>query len=233
MAFFAKEEEKSQLLWLCSEPGQADYEEIIRNRITIVEFFEKYSSVDLPFEVFVEVCGIIKPRYFTIASSSNVDPRVINLCVSLVQEKVSPDRTFHGLCSNYLQNISLQDESIRCSLRKSSFKLPSQKEFPIIMIAAGAGIAPMRAFLQEGKFLKDNGYTLQQWVLFFGCRYRETDFIYENEIQNSLDVGVLSKLFFASSRDQPKKIYVQDLISENSQFLWDLIKLGAYIYVCG
>lgn len=37
----------------------------------------------------------------------------------------------------------------------------------------------------------------------------------------------------AFSRDQPHKIYVQDLIREDRVKIWDLLSSGAHIYVCG
>jgi len=37
----------------------------------------------------------------------------------------------------------------------------------------------------------------------------------------------------AFSRDQPAKIYVQDLLCEDADKVWTLIKGGAHLYVCG
>ena len=43
----------------------------------------------------------------------------------------------------------------------------------------------------------------------------------------------MHKYDFAWSRDQEKKIYVQDKIRENSTALWQWLQEGAYFYVCG
>jgi sulfite reductase (NADPH) flavoprotein alpha-component len=40
-------------------------------------------------------------------------------------------------------------------------------------------------------------------------------------------------LFTAFSRDQSKKIYVQDRIRENAAEIWSLLQRGAHFYVCG
>ena len=37
----------------------------------------------------------------------------------------------------------------------------------------------------------------------------------------------------AFSRDQTKKIYVQDRMRENQKELWSWLERGAYFYVCG
>ena len=52
------------------------------------------------------------------------------------------------------------------------------------------------------------------------------------------EVGILTNLYVAFSRDQAKKIYVQDLLRQNGASTWDLIRDenndgGAYIYICG
>lgn len=46
--------------------------------------------------------------------------------------------------------------------------------------------------------------------------------------------GVLSRLFCAFSRDQPQKIYIQQVIQHHSSFVADLFftKQG-YLYLCG
>jgi sulfite reductase alpha subunit-like flavoprotein len=154
------------------------YNLLIQDKITTVEFLENFQSVQIPFEVLVEACGTIKPRYYTISSSSLASPSKIDLTISLLAEKTSRG-IFKGLCSQYLSELDLHRESIRCTLRRSCFELPKDFSSPVIMIAAGSGIAPMRAFIQEGTFYKSRGNELKDWTLFFGCRYEKVDFIYQ------------------------------------------------------
>jgi NADPH-ferrihemoprotein reductase len=45
-------------------------------------------------------------------------------------------------------------------LRKSTFILPSKPSTPVIMIGTGTGVAPMRAFIQEGKKKTEDGVSL-------------------------------------------------------------------------
>jgi cytochrome P450 / NADPH-cytochrome P450 reductase len=47
---------------------------------------------------------------------------------------------------------------------------------PIIMIGAGTGFAPFRAFCTERAFEKENGKTVAESLLFFGCRHPQVTF---------------------------------------------------------
>jgi sulfite reductase (NADPH) flavoprotein alpha-component len=45
--------------------------------------------------------------------------------------------------------------------------------------------------------------------------------------------GVLTRLDTAFSRDQAKKVYVQDRMQEHAAELFAWLERGAYFYVCG
>lgn len=73
-------------------------------------------------------------------------------------------------------------------------------------------------------------------ILFTGCRNRAVDYIYQEELEQYEKEGVLTKNFVAFSRDDPnKKVYVQHLLAEQKDLVWDCIKDGrnGNIYVCG
>ena len=106
------------------------------------------------------------------------------------------------------------------------------------MIGPGTGLAPMRALLQERKFQqqaqKFSGNC--QNVLFFGCKNKNVDYIYRDELEAFEKDGILTQLHTAFSRDSAKKVYVQNLMAETktaAELLELLIKQNAYIYVCG
>ncbi|MDQ6902217.1 MAG: sulfite reductase, partial [Bacteroidota bacterium] len=60
-----------------------------------------------------------------------------------------------------------------------------------------------------------------------------SDFLYQSEIQNWVDTGVLTKVSTAFSRDQPEKIYVQDKMLQQGKEFFEWLHAGAYIYLCG
>eukprot|EP00483_Globobulimina_turgida_P004261 UN04270 len=109
------------------------------------------------------------------------------------------------------------------------------------MISVGAGLAPFAVFIDEGDAsiqsknkIKKKDYG--EWWLFFGCRYKNGDYIYKEKLEKSYNDtnGVIDELKIAFSREQEKKVYVQHLVEESREELWQLINdKKAKIYVCG
>uniref|UniRef100_A0A7S3GER8 FAD-binding FR-type domain-containing protein n=1 Tax=Palpitomonas bilix TaxID=652834 RepID=A0A7S3GER8_9EUKA len=79
----------------------------------------------------------------------------------------------------------------------------------------------------EGAYLGDS------W-LYFGCRSRNQDYLYREDLEGFVHEGVLSTLRVAFSRETDKKVYVQDLMREDGEELINFVlENDAYIYICG
>ena len=118
-------------------------------------------------------------------------------------------------------------------VRRSQFRLPNRVQTPVIMVGPGTGVAPFRGFVQERALQKEQGKPVGETHLYFGCRNKEKDFIYREELEKYVEDGVLT-LHTAFSRDQPEKIYVTHRMRENFDQLWELIgNKGGHVYVCG
>jgi sulfite reductase (NADPH) flavoprotein alpha-component len=134
------------------------------------------------------------------------------------------------VASSFLANRVPPGGEVKVFIQPSHrFQLPDHDDTPMIMVGPGTGIAPFRAFLEERHA---NGAGGKNW-LFFGDRSRTKDFLYEDELRNHQRSGLLTRLDLGFSRDQEKKIYVQDLMLERGPELWDWLEDGAHFYVCG
>jgi sulfite reductase (NADPH) flavoprotein alpha-component len=111
----------------------------------------------------------------------------------------------------------------------SHFGPPEDSSKNVIMVGPGTGIAPFRAFVQDRV---SDGATGKNWV-FFGDQHRATDFLYEEEWHEWVAKGQVARVDTAFSRDQVRKIYVQDRMREHAAELWSWIEAGGYFYVCG
>jgi sulfite reductase (NADPH) flavoprotein alpha-component len=203
-------------------------QEIPDTRMDLVDLLRIY-PVKNP-EQFIEVVKIlspIAPRLYSIASAPAVQENEVHIIVAKNRFLVQDEHRY-GLCSDFLGDQSAGTVLSFYVHKNRAFRLPAPEK-DIIMIGPGTGIAPMRSFLIERDA---TGATGRNW-LFFGEQHFITDFLYQTEIQNYKETGVLTNLNLAFSRDQQEKIYVQHRMLEKAAELYQWIDGGAYIYISG
>lgn len=218
-----------------SENGEDAYaKEVLTKRKSVLDLLEEFPACDLPLGVFLELIPFISPRYYSISSSSDAEKGRCSITVGVVKgPALSGKGEYRGTCSNYLAQLQTGDQ-FKAVVRKPSvnFRLPSDPQTPIIMVGPGTGIAPFRGFLQHRAHLKEQGANLGEAMLFFGCRHRDHDYLYREELENFAAGGIVT-LHTAFSRGADGRVYVQDLIAQQADRVWDLLEQGARIYVCG
>lgn len=197
-------------------------------RFNLLDLLKIYPVKDAAeFEEVVGKMNAISPRLYTIASSPGAHDGEVHILVVKDQYHVNNELQF-GLCSNYLGLLEV-DTTQRFFIQPNKrFRLPAADN-DIIMIGPGTGIAPFRSFLAEREA---TGATGKNW-LFFGEQHFVSDFLYQTEIQNWYETGVLSKVNLAFSRDQVEKIYVQHKMLEHAAEFFAWVEAGAHIYLCG
>jgi sulfite reductase (NADPH) flavoprotein alpha-component len=176
-----------------------------------------------------ELLTPIKPRVYSIASSLLASPDELHITVKLDQSE-NEQGFRYGAASNYLTQQVQEEQTLEIYVESNTrFKLPDN-DSPVIMIGPGTGIAPFRGFLQQRSILAPES---KNW-LFFGNSFFNSEFLYQVELQDYLQSGLLTYLDVAFSRDQEHKIYVQDKLLESAEKIWIwLNELNASLYVCG
>jgi len=169
------------------------------------------------------------PRLYSIASALSAAPDEVHLTVARSTYQQADGSIGYGLCSNYLAQLQADDEIQFFIHRNDNFRLPEDDSAEVIMLGAGTGVAPFRAFIQERAARDASGKNR----LIFGNPHAHYDFLYQAEWQDYLDSGILSEIHLAFSRDQAEKIYVQHKVAALGADLIHALDNGAYFYVCG
>lgn len=212
---------------------------------------------NVPFEFLVESIPHLQPRYYSISSSSLSEKTSIHITAVVESERIG-NQLVTGVATNLLKDVEIvqnhTDEKptvtydlsgprnlfknfkLPIHIRRSTFKLPSNPSTPIICIGPGTGIAPFRGFIREKvAYKKTNGGEIGKIKLFYGCRKEDEDYLYRSEWPKYSEIlGSNLELYVAFSRNDPDaKVYVQHKLLEQSEQINNLLKEGAFIYVCG
>lgn len=196
--------------------------------LPLVDMLNRYRG-KIEVQTFVELLRPLTPRFYSIASAQDEVGSEVHLTVNVVRYQVD-DKIRMGGASGFLANQIADQDQVKIFIEHNdNFRLPDDTHAPIIMIAAGTGIAPFRAFLQQRA---SQGATGKNW-LFFGNPHFISDFLYQVEWQSYVKEGLLTHIDLAWSRDQAEKIYVQDKLMAQASDIWQWLQEGAFIYVCG
>lgn len=175
---------------------------------------------------FLDLLSPLAPRYYSIASAPQSHPNQVHVLYKAIQYQ-RDGRVRQGVTSSWMQQSQL-GEKLEADIKPNAhFKLPADPNQPIIMIAAGTGLAPFIGFMQARV---EAGAKQNQ--LFFGETHQATRFLAQASLQAWQQAGQLD-LHTVFSRDQAEKQYVQDALLTHDQAWLSLWQQGATIYVCG
>lgn len=213
---------------LAGQDNKSRAEEYVWGREFVDLVTEHPGGITDPQQLFT-VLQRLTPRMYSIASSQAKHTGTVHTTVRVVRYHTH-NRDRQGLCSGHLGERAPEGATMPIFLHaNANFRLPEDTDAPVIMVGPGTGVAPFRAFLQHRQA---HGHKGQNW-LFFGEQRAASDFLYKDEFLGMVADGTLTRLDTAFSRDQAKKVYVQDRMKENQAELWAWLERGAYFYVCG
>lgn len=254
IAHFTLDEIHRERLLEFTKPEYADdlYDYTTRPRRSIFEVLQEFKSVRIPWQWAVDVLPELRGRQFSIASGGELKNSFekgtrFDLLVAIVKYKTVIKKIREGVCTRYLASLPCGIQ-IQAALHKGGLGISrSEANLPVIMIGPGTGVAPMRSLIWErfewgqktatqahyGNNFTENESKLGESLLFFGCRRRDADYFFEEEwakLAKEMPLQVIT----AFSRDQSRRIYVQDLIKEHSATVFRLLyQCKGIVYVCG
>ncbi|KAM8882009.1 methionine synthase reductase isoform 1-T2 [Synchiropus picturatus] len=256
--------EKRRIQELCSKQGAMDYNLYVReSSLSVLELLTAFPSCSPPLSVLVEHLPKLQPRPYSAASSSERHQGKLHFVFNVVEfpAQLWRPKGRRGLCTGWLSDLinsilifrgsgdtissPVQEKpQIHVSLRPNcSFRAPTDPSVPFIMVGPGTGVAPFIGFLQQREFLRlqnpdtDFGET---W-LFFGCRHRDRDYLFRDELEGFVSNKTLNHLKVCFSREteedrdtaaHPK--YVQhNMLHHSQQIMNILFDQSGFLYVCG
>ncbi|KAF2690981.1 NADPH-cytochrome P450 reductase-like protein [Lentithecium fluviatile CBS 122367] len=218
--------------------GGAFATEITEKRVSVLDLLERFPSVHLPLGPFLKMNPPMRVRQYSISSSPLWNPNNVTLTYAVVdQPAFSGQGRFVGVASNYLSSL-VPGDKLHVSVRSShqAFHVPKDgKNVPIIMVAAGTGLAPFRGFIQERAAQIAAGRTLAPALLFYGCHSPDTDLLYADLLSRWEKLGAVSiRYAFSRSPEHSENCkHVQDRMYHDAGDIVNLWNKGAKIFVCG
>ncbi len=175
----------------------------------------------LDWPTLLELLPPLRPRQYSVSSSPARDPRHVDLMVSL-----NPG----GTGSGHLHALRAGDTVLaRIQPCREAFRIAPDAAEPVIMIAAGTGLAPFRGAVADRLSVPRPAPA----VLFFGCDAPDADFLHAEELHAAERAGVLSLRPAFSAPAEGDGRFVQHRITADADDIWPLIEVGARILVCG
>lgn len=228
-------ETSKELERLSSEAYATDINE---KRISVLDLLDRFPSVQLPLANFLACLPPMRTRQYSISSSPLWNPHRVTLTYAVLHNShVSGMGEYVGVASNYLSKLAAGD-TLHVSVRPSgqAFHPPTDSEnTPVMMIAAGTGIAPFRGFVQERAAQVGAGRNLAPALLFVGCRDPDKDELYRQEFDKWETMGAIKIIRAYSKKPEASNghRYVQDQILAHKTDVLKLWDEGAKVFVCG
>lgn len=237
----AAHEVRERLYELANPSNVNDYLQYAhREKRNVCEVLHDFKDLHPSLALVLSFATPMLPRYFSIASAPALDGAGrFDLCVGQLDWHTPLKRHRTGLCSSYLVNAA-PGTRLSCFVWQGSLALPATPS-PLLCVATGTGIAPIRSLLRQVAAFADEGWRDVPVVLVFGCRHEAEDFLYRSEWTHLTETAALPTLqvIAAFSRDTDKKVYVQHKLGQHARLTASFLQperdgaAPGVVYVCG
>jgi cytochrome P450 / NADPH-cytochrome P450 reductase len=213
-----------------------DEEARMADHRTLLDVIEDHPALReaLTWPFLLDLLPPIRPRTYSVSSSPSTAPGHVDLMVSLLRAPALSGRdTFRGTCSGYLDTVRPGDV-VRARLApcREAFRI-AHEDSPVIMIAAGTGLAPFRAAIADRHALARSGTRLGRALCYFGCDAPGADYLHAEELRAAEEAGAVSMRPVFSEAPEGGARFVQHRIAAEADEVWELLEAGARVHVCG
>ena len=234
--------ERGHLARLASRSGAEEHDAFMRQHApTLPTLLALFPSCNPPLHLLVNHLPPLLPRHYSVCSSplvSQTKTRIV-VGISRLPAQSSSDAPRYGVASRYVLDLieGRAGQRLAVTLRRSTrFVLsPEVQHGPLLLVAAGTGITPFLAFLEDRRARLQQGESVRDCFLYYGCQNKTQSSWFDEELRTYLESGALTGLYYAFSREPTeKKQYVQDRIEENQATIAPLlVEHSGYCFVCG
>ncbi|GHH00806.1 bifunctional cytochrome P450/NADPH--P450 reductase [Streptomyces lanatus] len=198
---------------------------------TLIELIEDFPALrgTLDWPTLLDLLTPLRPRHYSISSSPALDPGHADLMISLLEAPARSGKGVHrGTGSGYLTDVRPGDTvHARVQPCREAFRIDTTA--PVVMVAAGTGLAPFRGAIADRTAALAAGVELAPALCYFGCDAPDADFLHAEELQSAELAGAVSLRPAFSTAGT----FVQHRIAAEADDVWKLLGEGARVYVCG
>ncbi|NEB77941.1 cytochrome P450 [Streptomyces sp. SID14478] len=198
---------------------------------TLLELVEDHPALRgaLDWTRLLDLLPPLRPRHYSVSSSPARRPGHVDLMVSVLDAPAaSGNGRYRGTGSTHLAGLRPGDTVLgRIQPCRDAFRIRPDAPEPVIMIAAGTGLAPFRAAIAE------RHAELPPALVYFGCDHPDKDLLHADELRAADTAGTISLRPVFSDAPVDGHAFVQHRVAAEAAELWALIGDGARVYVCG
>ncbi|MFG2779583.1 cytochrome P450 [Streptomyces prunicolor] len=202
---------------------------------TFVELVEDHPALRgaLDWPTLLDLLTPLRPRHYSISSSPAVDPGHADLMVSLLEAPARSGKGVHrGTGSGHLNTVAPGDTIYaRVQPCREAFRIDDST--PVVMIAAGTGLAPFRGTIADRAAALASGTELAPALCYFGCDAPDADYLHADELRAAERAGAVSLRPAFSAAPEGGVTFVQHRVAAEADDVWALLEAGARVFVCG
>ncbi|GGR91722.1 MULTISPECIES: bifunctional cytochrome P450/NADPH--P450 reductase [Streptomyces] len=202
---------------------------------TLLELAEDHPALRgaLDWPALLDLLTPLRPRHYSISSAPAADARHADLMVSVLDAPARSGRgRYRGTGSGHLASLRPGDTVYaRVQPCREAFRVDGSA--PVVMVAAGTGLAPFRGAVADRLAALRSGAELPPALLYFGCDAPDADFLHADELRAAERAGAIALRPAFSAAPVNGAAFVQHRIAAEADEVWRLLSAGARVYVCG